>query len=59
MSQQKIYGLCYRTKLENSTFNYCNFYHLQDPRLKGRLKRYSFKLSVRARLGQGRIQTFS
>src|SRR6218665_1649043 len=38
MSQQGIYGLCYRTKLKKLTFNYCNFYHLQGLWLKGCLK---------------------
>ena len=36
MSQQGIYALCYGTKLDKLTFNYCTF--LSSARLKGRLK---------------------
>src|SRR6218665_3458228 len=37
--QQGIYGLCYRTKPEKFTFNYCNFFIMcKTLSLKGRVK---------------------
>src|SRR6218665_997309 len=54
MSQQGIYVLCYRTQLEKLTFNYCKFLSSARPLAKEEvLKCISFKLSVRACLGQG------
>src|SRR6218665_2270749 len=48
MSQQGIYGLCYRTKLEKLTFNYCNFYHLQGLWLNGRLKMHFLQVECKS-----------
>src|SRR6218665_709472 len=55
MSQQGIYvGLsCYCTKLENLTFNYCKFCHLQDLWLKGHRKMHFLQVECKSssRLG--------
>src|SRR6218665_616236 len=62
MSQQGIYVLCYRTKLEKLTFNYCNSFIICKAFgfLKGRLKMHFLQVECKSSsIYKERSQTFS